>query len=185
MNRMFILPVIISISIFLVVLGNKVNAQEEESQILETNKVTLTYPAGWTGEANTNRFDSEDFTISDNSGEIQIMGFDGSFDSKYYQRNPDAAYDSFVRGSSNSLISPTKVQSYEIGEITIGDIPAYATLYGGKMEHGGDFYGFLITLAFYNDNDRYYAVLVGAPSDTYDSVEPEILNILKSISLKE
>ena len=49
----------------------------------------------------------------------------------------------------------------------------------------GDKYGALISMVFYDDNTKYYNVISGGPVSEYEKMEPIMLEILKSITLKQ
>lgn len=179
-------------------------AQEQEEkenqtttglQTLETEFVTVQFPAGWEGEVSTDRFEAQDFAIKDLPNGIVIMGFDNKLDlptdfpKKLYKNNKEKVYEGFVKGNINAFNdrgSAYKIESYDLGKIQIGGFPAYADLYKVKLSPTSEERGMLLTMVFYDDdNMKTYATLATAPVDIYDEVEPKIMQILNSITIKK
>src|SRR5688572_10552075 len=71
-----------------------------------------------------------------------------------------------------------KIETYPKGEVAIAGLDAYSELYLDKE------YANLISLAFQKGNDRHYTIFSRAPSSNYDSLEPIMLEIIKSITPK-
>jgi hypothetical protein len=180
-----------------VLVNQNIFAQQEGqgNQVLETNTITLQYPTGWEGEVSTNRFDVQDFTIKDPSNDIVIMGFDNELDlprdfpKELYKENKEIAYEGFVKGNLQAFKdrgSASKIESYDLGEIKYGNLPAYADLYKVNLGSLDIERGMLLTMVFYDDdNMKTYATLSTAPVDIYDKVEPKIMQVLNSITFKE
>ena len=82
------------------------------------------------------------------------------------------------------MISPYNVETYQYGETTIGELPAYTELYSMKPDYINE-YGTLISMAFYDDNTKFYNVMIGSPVSNYEKIEPLVFEILKSITLKD
>jgi hypothetical protein len=178
----------ISIFSILVLVANPINAQLEKTNWLtgETDFITFQYPPGWELKVTTSRFDVQDFQLLEPITNTLIQGSKGEIETEYYQENPENYYDLFIIGSKNSIIGEHKVQSYPYGEITIGELPAYAELYSGKFDYlSKDKFGVLISMIFYDDNSKYYSIISGGPVSEYDKMEPIMLEIMKSITLKD
>ena len=172
----------------LVLIVNPINAQLDKTNWLtgETDSVTFQYPPGWELKESTSRFDVQDFQLLEPITNTLIQGSKGEIESEYYQENPANYYDLIIIGAKNSMIGEHKVQSYQYGEIMIGELPAYAQLYSGKLDYlSKEKFGFLISMIFYDDNSKYYSMMSASPVSEYDKMEPVILEIMKSIALKD
>ncbi|MFB5600738.1 MAG: hypothetical protein ACE5SW_10995 [Nitrososphaeraceae archaeon] len=187
-NTLAMLVVTSTILVLSLVITNQTFGQVDKTDWVtsETETITFEHPPDWSLTLPTSKFDTQDFQLKHPQTNMLIQGSTGHIESEYLRENPDMYYDSWLIGATSEMIDSYKVESYPYGEITIGELPAYSELYASKIDYlSDDKYGILISMSFFDDNSRYYTLMSGGPVTHYEEMEPIMLEIIRSITLKD
>lgn len=97
----------------------------------------------------------------------------------FVEDDPEEYLDGYLAFYSPFSSSSRLIEKYPTGKVTIVGNPASSQLYLDNE------YAVLISLAFQKGNDRHYTIYSASPSYNFDKLEPTMLEIIKSITLKQ
>jgi hypothetical protein len=181
-----IIPTItISISVIFLLFGFP-NSFEQQDPVKnwiigESDKLKFKYPSHWEVEISDSRFDNYELIFRDKEGNSSIRVSDEAISTTnkiLYGNDPEGYFDIYMMQNLSLSSDASKIETYPKGKVSIAGLPAYSELYLDKD------YAILISLAFQKENDRHYTVIAKSPSSNYDSLEPTMLEIIKSITSK-
>ena len=148
----------------------------------ESAKLNFRYPSNWEVNVSDSRFDNYEVIFRDKASDssIQISDEAISTTNKIFltANNSQGYFDIYMMQNSPLPSTAQKIETYSKGKVFIAGLPAYSELYLDKE------YAILISLAFQKENERHYTVLSTSPLSHYDKLEPTMLEIIETITLK-
>ena len=147
----------------------------------ESDKLNFKYPSHWDVKISDSRFDDYELIFRDKAGNSSIRVSDEAISTTnkiLHGNNPERYFDVYMMQNLSLSSDASKIETYPKGKVSIAGLPAYSELYLDQEN------AILISLAFQKENDRHYTVIAKSISSTYDSLEPTMLEIIKSITPK-
>ena len=147
----------------------------------ESDKLNFMYPNNWNVNVSDSRFDNYELLFQDQASNSSIRVSDEAISTTnkiLHGNNPERYFDSYMMQNLSLSSDASKIETYPKGKVSIAGLPAYSELY---LDKGN---AILISLAFQEGNERHYTVFSKSPSSQYDSLEPRMLEIIKSITPK-